>query len=52
MAHFEGEVAQIIPERFLNKNEISITFDKDERLKLNHNKKIITIHVKKCMRMK
>lgn len=34
MARFESEVAQIITKRFLNKNEISITCDEDEKLKL------------------
>lgn len=34
MARFESEVAQIITERFLNENEISITLDEDEKLKL------------------
>lgn len=34
MARYESEVAQIITERFLNENEISITFDEDEKLKL------------------
>lgn len=34
MARFESEVAQIIKERFLNENEISITLDEDEKLKL------------------
>lgn len=34
MARFESEVAPIITERFLNKDEISITLDEDEKLKL------------------
>lgn len=34
MARFESEVAQIITKRFLDKNEISITLDEDEKLKL------------------
>lgn len=34
MARFESEVAQIIAERFLKENEISITLDEDEKLKL------------------
>lgn len=34
MARFESEVAQIIINRFLNENEISITLDEDEKLKL------------------
>lgn len=34
MARFESEAAQIIAERFLNENEISITLDEDEKLKL------------------
>ena len=34
MARFESEVAQIITERFLNENEISITLGEDEKLKL------------------
>lgn len=34
MARFESEVAKIIAERFLNENEIPITRDEDEKLKL------------------
>lgn len=34
MARFESEVAHIITERFLNEDEISITLDEDEKLKL------------------
>lgn len=34
MARFESEVAQIIIKRFLYENEISITLDEDEKLKL------------------
>lgn len=34
MARFESEVAHIITERFLNKDEISITLDEDKKLKL------------------
>ena len=34
MARFESEVAKIITERFLDENEISITLDEDEKLKL------------------
>ena len=34
MARFESEIAHIITERFLNENDISITLDEDEKLKL------------------
>ena len=34
MARFENEVAQIITKRFLDENDISITLDEDEKLKL------------------
>lgn len=34
LARFESEVAQIITERFLNENQISITLDEDEKLKI------------------
>ena len=34
MARFESEAAQIITKRFLSENEISITLDEDEKLKL------------------
>ncbi len=34
MARFEGEIAQIITGKFLNGDEISITLEEDERLKL------------------
>lgn len=34
MARFESEVAQIITKRFLDKNDISITLDEDEKLKI------------------
>lgn len=34
MARFESEVAQIITERFLDENDITLTLDEDEKLKL------------------
>ena len=34
MARFESEVAKIMAERFLNENEIPLTWDEDEKLKL------------------
>lgn len=34
MSRFEREVAQIISERFLNNNEVSITMEEDNKLKL------------------
>lgn len=46
MARFEGEIAKIITGKFLNGDEISITLEEDEKLKLFFARKLYENEVK------